>query len=107
MRAGFFWSLSAISPLEHGAHLGEGGERPYQRYKGRLFLEALSEANKKYVDELTVFNGVAEFTEFVGDGLETLAVDANRCIALHLVLQLGMEADGAGVDIVLKQLTKG
>jgi hypothetical protein len=42
-----------------------------------LFLKALAEADKEYVDEFPIVNGIPEFLELTGDGLEALTVSAN------------------------------
>ena len=51
----------------------------------------LAELDKEDVDELPVFNGITKFTEFIDDGLEALAVDTERGVALHRIPELGVE----------------
>ena len=92
-------------PLKHGAHLGEGGGRPHHGDKRRLFFIAFAEADEENVDELPVVDGVPKLAEFVHDGLETLAVDADLRIALDGVAELGVEGVDAAVDVVLEELT--
>ena len=56
---------------------------------------------------MLVVDGVPEFTELVGDGLEALTVDAHLRISLDGGAKLGMKSVDAGIDIVLEELTKG
>jgi hypothetical protein len=56
---------------------------------------------------LAIVDRITKFTEFIRDRLEALAVDADGCITLHRVLELGVEIVGTSIDIVLEELTKG
>jgi hypothetical protein len=93
--------------LEHGSDLREGGTRPHHGDEQSFFLEALAEADKEYVDELPIVDGIHEVLELIGDGLEALTVSANWRIALHDVVKFRVERVDAGVNIVLKKLGKG
>jgi hypothetical protein len=72
-----------------------------------LFLKALAEADKEYVDDLPIVDRIPEFLELIGDGLEALTVSANWRIPLHGVVKFRVERVDAGVNIVLKKLAKG
>lgn len=96
----------AIRPREHGADFGEGRRRPHHGDKGLLLVEALIETDEENLDELLVLNGIAEFTKFIGDGLDALAVDAHGRVALGGVPELYIERVDAGVDVVLEKLAK-
>ena len=56
---------------------------------------------------MLVVNGVPEFTELVGDGLEALTVDAHLRISLDGGAKLGMKSVDVSIDIVLEELMKG
>jgi hypothetical protein len=71
-----------------------------------LLFKALAEPDEEHADELFVGDWIAEFPKFIGDGLESLAVDTNRSVALEGVAKLSVEAIDAGIDIVLEELTK-
>jgi translation initiation factor 2 alpha subunit (eIF-2alpha) len=92
--------------LEHGADLGEGGFGPHHGDEGGLLVEVFTEPDEEYVDELAIVDGITELAKFVSDGLEPLTVDADGRINLNGVAKLGVEAVEAGVDVVLKKLTK-
>jgi hypothetical protein len=93
--------------LKHGAYLSEGGVRPHHGDEGGLLLKSLSEPDEENIDELTVVDGVAEFTEFVGKRLEPLTINPNLEVTLDGVAKLDVEGGDASIDVVLKVLTKG
>ena len=66
----------------------------------------LAKSDEEDVDELTIIDWVTELAELISDGLETLTVDADWSIPLHRVAELCMEVVGAGIDVVLEELTE-
>ena len=56
---------------------------------------------------MAILNRVPKFTELVGDGLETLAVDADTGVTLNGAAELRVEGVDACVDVVLKEPAKG
>jgi hypothetical protein len=68
--------LCVIGAQEQRADFRKRGTRPHHRDEGRLLLEAIAKPLKEDVDELAIRHGIAEFTELVGHGLDTLVVDA-------------------------------
>ena len=97
----------AVRPGEQGADFCKGRRRPHHGDEGLLLVEALIEADEEDLDELFVLNGIAEFTEFIGDGLEALAVYPHGRVALGGVPKLHVERVDTGVDVVLKKLAEG
>jgi hypothetical protein len=61
---------------------------------------------KKDVDELTVRYGVAELAELVSQGLDALAVDAERGGPLRSVADLGVEVVDPCIGVVLEELSQ-
>ena len=61
-----------------------------------MLVESITEAVEKDLDELAIFNGVAEFTELIGDSLESLTVGADAGVTLNdaakLLLRVLMRA---------------
>jgi hypothetical protein len=96
----------AISPLQHGANFSEGGRWPHHGYEGRLLIKTLAETGAEDVDELAIGNRVPKFAELVGGGLDPLALDCERGVALNGVAELGVEAGDACVDVVLEELAE-
>jgi hypothetical protein len=80
--------------------------RPHHGDEGRLFVQALTEAGDKYVDELVISHGISEFAELVSDGVEALAVRADGGITLGGVAELVVEAGDACVNVILEELPK-
>ena len=83
--------LSTVGPLEDGAHLGKGSLGPHHGYERSLLVELFAVPDEEDVDKLPIFNGITKFTEFIDDGLEALAVDTERGVALHRIPELGVE----------------
>jgi hypothetical protein len=106
-----FWarvlaSLSFRRELQHGAYFGEGWGRPHHGDEGGLLVEILAEPNDNDVDELRVADGIAEFAKLVTDGLDALAEEVDRGIALGHVTKLGVQSVFPSVTIALKKLAK-
>jgi hypothetical protein len=99
--------LSIISPLEQRVELSKGGAGKHHGDQGGLFIEPLAEPNEKYIDELAVVNGIAEFAELIGHLLDPLAIHTDEGGALGGVAELSVEAVDPGVDVVLEELVKG
>ena len=75
--------------------------------EGLLLLELISEADEEGVDESAIVDVIAEFTDFVADGLDLLAEDGDRGISLGGCAELRVERVDARVGVVLKQLLEG
>jgi hypothetical protein len=75
--------------------------------EGGLLLKTFTESDEKNIDELAVVDGVAEFAELVGEGLEPLIINPLGGVTLDGVVELGVQGVDAGVNVVLKQLTEG
>jgi hypothetical protein len=97
----------AVRPGEHGADFGKGRRRPHHGDEGLLLVEALIEADEEDLDELFFLNGIAKFTEFIGNDVEALAVDPHGQVALGGVPKFRVERVDTGVGIVLEKLTEG
>ena len=104
VRAGVLASLCLRSELQHRSHLGEGWRRMHHGYKGGLLVEPLAEIDDDDVDELRVADNVTKFVELVVDGLDALAVEVDRCIALGHIEKLGVQGVPPGVAVTLKEL---
>jgi hypothetical protein len=61
-----------------------------------------TESDEKNIDELAVVDGVAEFAELVGEGLEPLTIKPHGGVTLDGVAELGVQGVDVGVDVVLK-----
>ena len=72
-----------------------------------MLVESITEVVEKDLDELAIFNGVAEFTELIGDSLEALTVGANAGVTLNDAAKLRVEGADASIDVVLKKPAKG
>jgi hypothetical protein len=98
--------LCVIGALKQRADFGKRGTGPHHQDEGRLLLEAITKPLKEDIDELAIRHRVAEFTELVGHGLDTLAVDAEGGGPLDGVADLGVEVVDLGVDVVLEELAQ-
>jgi hypothetical protein len=86
----FLGGDGAICPLKHGADLGEGGSRMHHGDEGGLLVKMFTESDKKNIDELAVVDGVAEFAELIGEGLEPLTINPHGGVILDGVVELGV-----------------
>ena len=76
-------SLVLLFLLEDRADLLEGGVWLEHGDEGLLLLELIAETLKEGVDESTILDVIAKFTEFIADSLDSLAEDGDWDISLH------------------------
>ena len=70
-------SLVLLFLLEDRADLLEGGVRLEHGDEGLLLLELIAETLEEGVDESTILDVIAKFTEFIADVLDSLAEDGD------------------------------
>jgi hypothetical protein len=102
VRAQLLVGDGAVSPLQHGADLIEGGRWPNHGDEGRMLVEAFADPNEEDLDELSVVDRVPKLAKLIGDGLQPLAVDADLRVTLDGVAELRVKGVDVGVNIVLE-----
>lgn len=93
--------------LQDGANIRKGWVRAQHGDEGNLLLKLFPETNEESVDEGPIVDVVAKFTQLVANGLDALAVDGDRRVALAAGAELDVERVNTRIGVVLEELLQG